>query len=569
MTPIVNSIIFDCETDGLDPSVVHCIATEKGFYRNPGDFQKELDDGLAYCGHNILDYDVPVLTRLTGVDFSGVELFDSLVLSRLAEPSREGGHSLGAWGERLGYPKVEHENWSCYSGAMRYRCEEDVKLNRKVLTEVLKELEGFSEESIQLEHEVAAIIAEQTRNGWLLDERKAFLLLAELKEKKLELQEVVRETFKPCAEFVRQVTPRYTATGALSKVGLKKLGDSWDTVGGSFSLIDWVDFNLGSRQQIGKRLIKAGWVPANFTPTGQPKVDETTLAGVDVPEAKLIADYLTVEKRIGMVQSWLELVGPDGRVHGKVNSNGAVTGRMTHYEPNMAQVTSGSKIYGTEMRSCWIARPGYSIVGCDASGLELRMLAHYMNDDNYTREVVHGDVHAANQKAAGLPTRDLAKTFIYAFLYGAGDAKIGAIVGGSKADGRRLKQEFLRKTPALARLKQRVENAARRGWLKGLDGRRIAVRSQHAALNTLLQGAGAVLMKKALVNLYHEAKRQQLDFYMVGNIHDEVQAEVRNDHCTRFGELAVWAIEKAGQDLGLRCPTTGKYQVGDNWSQTH
>jgi DNA polymerase I-like protein with 3'-5' exonuclease and polymerase domains len=287
------------------------------------------------------------------------------------------------------------------------------------------------------------------------------------------------------------------------------------------------------------------------------------------PEAELIADFLTVQKRLAMAQSWLDFVQEDGRVHGRVNSNGAVTGRMTHYEPNMAQVTAGSKIYGKEMRECWTSREGYKIVGCDASGLELRMLAHYMADDEYTQEVLDGDVHTANQQAAGLPTRDAAKTFIYAFLYGAGDAKIGSIVGGTKSTGKRLKAKFLANTPALRTLRGRVEQAAKRGWLKGLDGRRIYVRSSHAALNTLLQGAGAVVMKKALVFLDEAAKEHGLDYKFVGNIHDEMQAEVLEAHTDFFGELAVQAIEKAGEHFNLRCPTTGEYKVGDNWSETH
>ena len=567
----MTDVVFDIEADGLEPTRIWCLADSEGNLVRDG---YTFEEGKTYYSHNGIGYDYPSLARLWGCDSLHYSegLLDTLVLSRLANPSRDGGHSLDSWGERLGFQKGSHSDWTEYSDEMADYCRRDVAVTERVLTVLRKELEGFSEQSIELEHKVAWIIEEQTRNGWLLDERKAYMLLAELKEKQLELQEVLRETFRPAPTFVKEVTPKYRADGTLSQVGIS--GDygveAGRVVGGHYSRIKYTEFNVGSRKQIGERLMKAGWEPTQFTEHGQPIVSETVLMKLEgFPEGELIADYLTVQKRAAMIQSWLELLGSDGRLHGRVNSNGAVTGRMTHFSPNMAQVTAGSKIYGKEMRECFIAKDGYSIVGCDASGLELRMLAHYMNDEKYTKEVVDGDVHTANQKAAGLATRDNAKTFIYAFLYGAGDAKIGAISGGTKQDGRKLKRRFLERTPALARLKQRVENASRRGWLKGLDGRRIYVRSQHAALNTLLQGAGAVLMKQALVNLYDTAKAEKLDFYLVGNIHDEIQAEVRNDHCERFGELAVLAIEKAGQDLGLRCPTTGEYHVGASWAETH
>jgi len=268
-------------------------------------------------------------------------------------------------------------------------------------------------------------------------------------------------------------------------------------------------------------------------------------------------------------------VGPDGRVHGNVRTNGAVTGRMTHDNPNMGQVTARKKPFGKESRQAWVVPKGYKLVGCDAEGLELRMLAHYMNDPDYIKTVVEGnqdagtDVHTVNQRAAGLDTRDTAKTFIYAYLYGAGDEKIGSIIGGSAAEGRKLKAKFLRATPALANLRDAVENASRRGWLKGLDGRRIHVRSTHAALNTLLQGGGAVVMKKALVIMDKHLKLRGIDYKFVGNIHDEVQVEVREDQAPTAAWLLPACIEAAGKELGLRCPMAGKSAIGNNWSETH
>ena len=573
----MSSVDIDIEANGLTPDTIWMVGQNRGDTYTEHFNTFTFNDEDTYYAHSGIGFDYPVLSRLWNTPTRGSNQIDTLVLSRLAEPSRVGGHSLESWGNLLGSPKGEHSDWSQLSDDMRTYCKQDVALLTRVRERVYHELEGFAPESIELEHKVAWIIQEQMDNGWLLDQEKVFMLLAELKEKKFELEETVHATFKPVPKAVKEIRPKTNQDGSTSVVGLKYLGDDClSLVGGVHTRIDWEEFNLGSRQQVAERLMALGWTPTQFTkptpshPKGQPVMSETVLMSLTgFPECELIADYMTVQKRIAMAQSWLDFVQEDGRVHGKVNSNGAVTGRMTHYEPNMGQVTAGRKIYGKEMRQCWIAPKGYKIVGCDAAGLELRMLAHYMNDDAYIKEVVHGDPHTVNQTAAGLPTRDASKTFFYAFLYGAGDAKIGSITGGGAAQGERLKAKFLRNTPALKALRDRVQQAARRGWLRGLDGRRITVRSSHAALNTLLQGAGAVVMKQALVFLDEMAKSAGLDYKLVGNIHDEIQAEVIEAHADWFGELAVLAIEKAGEHFNLRCPTTGEYLVGNSWEETH
>jgi DNA polymerase-1 len=300
-------------------------------------------------------------------------------------------------------------------------------------------------------------------------------------------------------------------------------------------------------------------------------VSEDILKNVKgIPEAALIASYLLVGKRIAQVSSWLEAVDADtGRVHGYVNTNGAVTGRMTHSKPNLAQVPSAGSLYGPECRSCWIVDEGYKLVGIDASGLELRMLAHYMNDADYTNTILTGDIHIANQKAAGLDTRNQAKTFIYAYIYGAGDERIGSIAGGGRVVGKRLKDSFLKATPALAKLKENVAQAASRGYIQGLDGRKVFIRSEHAALNSCLQSAGAIIMKQALVILDKFATLWKLDYRLVGNIHDEFQVEVKADQADRFGRLAADCITAAGLHFNLRCPLAGDFKVGSNWAETH
>ena len=573
-------IVFDIEANGLNPDrvwciVAHIVGTEE-FFEFHGfslfDFNGWLlgFDNCEVIGHNIIGYDIPVLERLLGTDFSKCKITDTLVLSRLANPSRDGGHSLESWGQTLNQPKGDYNDWDNFSHDMLEYCVQDVKVNTLVYKRLLSELKGFEPECIDLEHQVQGIISSQIKTGWLLDQEKCFLLLAELKEKKYDLEDKVHEVFKPLPTFIKKVTPKIKKDGTISVVGLKFLGEQWDTAIAPFSRIDFPVFNLGSRQQIGRHLQYYGWKPKQFTEKGQPIVDEAVLRAVkDIPEAALIGEYLMLQKRIAQVQSWLEAVKDDGRVHGYVNSNGAVTGRMTHSSPNMGQIPAVYSPYGRECRDVWTVPEGYKLVGMDASQLELRMLAHYMNDEGYTNEILNGDIHTANQLASGLETRDLAKTFIYAFLYGAGDAKIGSIVGGTAKDGKRLKEKFLRNTPSLAELRERVGVAAGRGYVLGLDKRRVYVRSAHAALNTLLQSAGAIVMKKALCLLDEYAILWGIDYNFIGNIHDEIQTEVRADKSDVFGRLATSCMQAAGLYYKLNCPLEGDYKVGNTWADTH
>ena len=573
MNLLNKTLILDIETDGLDPTKIWCCATNLfGTVYDAETFKAQLatKDVQRIVAHNGIGFDYPVMSKLWGVDWSGYELMDSLVLSRLANPSREAGHSLRQWGDRLGFPKGDHEDWSQLSCEMVKYCEQDVAVTVRVLECLQDELVGFSEESVKLEHDVQRIIQQQIKNGWLIDQKHTNDLIALLKEKKYELEETVQQTFLPLPVFIKEVTPKIKKDGTLSAVGLKFLGDQSENVAGWFSRIDYPPFNLGSRQQISRQLQWFGWKPTFFTDKGHAIMDETVLSTVKgIPEAALIAEYLMIQKRIAQVQSWMDAVKDDGRVHGYVNTNGAITGRMTHSSPNMAQVPAVYSPYGHECRSCWSAPEGYSIVGCDASGLELRMLAHYMKDKDYTNEIINGDIHTANQRLAGLESRNQAKTFIYALLYGAGDEKLGSVAGGGRTTGKKLRESFLNNLPSFAALKDRVSEAAGRGYLIGLDGRKLQVRSEHSALNTLLQSAGSLVMKKALTLLDDYGKIWGIDYKFVGNIHDEIQAEVINERTETFGRLAVSCIQAAGLEWKLNCPLDGEYKVGKTWAQTH
>ena len=558
-------IVLDIETNSKHNKIWLAVTRdintgEVKSWKEASGLQKYLDSCDLIIMHNGISFDAPVLRETWKTSIMPSQVCDTLVLSRLLSPSLEGGHSLDAWGKRLGFPKGEFNDWDGgLTPEMEEYCIQDTLVTQKLYEHLTSELKlnKFDQRSIDLEHKVQAIIAKQERNGFKLDEVAGITLLTTLQNKLAVIETELQSIFP--AKTIERVSEK-TGKSLKAKVEV---------------------FNPGSRKQIGERLQEKGWKPSRYTETGQPIVDEGTLEGVDIPEAKAINEYLMLQKRVAQIESWLKAVGEDGRVHGKVITNGAVTGRMTHMSPNMAQVPNSGSPYGEDCRDLWIVEKGYKLVGIDASGLELRMLAHYMKDDAYTNEVVSGDIHTANQKAAGLQTRNQAKTFIYAFLYGAGDAKIGTVVGAGAKEGKELKSRFLKNTPSLEKLREDVsEIAANKGSLPGLDGRRVQVRSDHAALNTLLQSAGAIVMKQALVLLDAKLDKLGIDYKFVANVHDEWQIEVEEGFADLVGKLGVRSIEEAGsylgfldditkKPLGMRCPLSGEYKVGNSWKETH
>ena len=562
-------LFLDIETplfiNGSLPNKIFCLVTicDKGntVYYTANDihkFQNVASNYSEFIGHNIIGFDAPVIKNVLGIDLFKIgKVTDTLILSRLFNPVREGGHSLKAFGLKFGYKKFDFDDFTKFSQEMLRYCIRDVKLLIQVYNLLNRQGVNFSEQSIELEHEVAKIIEQQVSNGFLFDQEKAHILLARLKQRIDEAQEKVRETFTPLKieeTFIPKVNN--TARGYIKGV--------------PFTKVKYQEFNLGSRQQIGERLINLGWTPKKFTDKGHVIVDEKVLSEIkDIPEAELIKEFLLLQKRVAMIESWIEAVKEDGRVHGKVITNGAITSRMSHQSPNMAQIPAVYSPYGKDCRELWVVPSGYKLVGVDASGLEIRILSHYMNDKEYINEVINGDIHSTNQTLAGLETRDIAKTFIYAFIYGAGNKKLGTICGRSESYGRTIKDRFLKRLPSLAKLRKRVDNAVKKGYLKGLDQRKLIIRQKHSALNTLIQGGGAIAMKKALVILSNYISTYKIDAIPVANVHDEFQYQVKEEQADRFGKLAVQSIVDAGDKLNLRCSLDGEYKIGNNWKETH
>ncbi|GAB5503461.1 DNA polymerase [Pyruvatibacter sp.] len=532
-----------------------------------------------------------------------------------------GRHSLEVWGLRMGFHKDDYkakakeagrDPWAEWWPTMQTYCERDVVVTHRLYQELTKAWGKLDQPAIELEHKARLFCEKIEKNGFPFDRNGAANLYAELCAIREDLNRQLKTIFEPWWRPKERKTVSKTRnvkrpdlgevtirrfsekTGKELKPYVGPVLESYEE-GAVYTKVELHEFSPSSRADIENRLKKMrGWKPRVFTESGAAKLDDEVLSSLPFPEAKQLARLFLVDKRIGQVaegkQAWLKKER-DGFIYHRVNSNGTVTGRASHTSPNIAQVPSVSFSkekgmlfgeegeWGAESRALFRThRKHWTMVGADMSGLELRCLAHFMaryDDGAYIKEVLEGDVHKVNQLAAGLPTRDMAKTFIYAFLYGAGDAKIGSIVGkGSKA-GKQLKERFLAKTPAIAKLRKQVEKAARRKFLIGLDKRRIPIRSAHAALNSLLQSAGAVLCKEWMV-LFDQALSDRGythgwdgDYAVVAWVHDELQIMCRKEIAEEVGQVAVECCALAGEHYDFRCPLTGEFKIGDSWRDTH
>ena len=550
--------VVDIETDGLikDATTIHCIVaadvdTGQGYifkqrecYTDFPVWAMQVDNFIM---HNGISFDAPVINKLIGETINLNSVTDTLILSQLYNPMREGGHSLKEWGNKLSLPKQEIDSFSSFTEEMLDYCKQDINITYKLYNELKSEGRNFSYRSAKLEHSIRAVINKQERNGFALDLPYAMTLQGRFEDESERIEKDLQEIFEPI------VTIRHH----------KRSGKR---------LLDHVEiFNPASRKQIAERLMNKGWEPKQRTPKGNIIVDESVLAKIDMPEAKAITRYLLLQKRASQIKSWVEAAGDDGRVHGRVLTLKTVTGRMAHYAPNMAQVPASYSPYGEECRNCWTVsnKDTHTLVGTDASGLELRALAHYMNNDSFIQEILEGDIHTANQKMAGLPDRASAKTFIYALLYGAGPEKIGSIVGGNAGTGKKLIDTYLSNLPTLKLLRNQVQEASIKGKIRGLDGRYHYTRSPHSSLNTLIQGAGAIICKDWLLNILDGVDKLGLDAKLVASIHAEYQFEVAKTDAERFGQLTGDAMKITEEGLAIKCPLDSEFKVGETWATTH
>jgi DNA polymerase-1 len=654
----VTRLLFDLEGDGLleatetAPAIskIHCIATvdidtgEERFF-GPDDLDAALEHlrtADELWGQNVLRYDFPVLEKLKNFVVPFEKKRDLLVVSRVKHPNLKetdarlnkslrkqnkptippayfGSHTVGAWGYRLGEPKLHEDitDWSTYTPEMGERCVGDVKTSLKWFHFLAPE--KMSQTAIELEHETQDLCERMTRAGWPFNEGEARKLHAALVDKRDKIEKELKRTFGGWWVNNGLFTP---------KVNNKKIGY---VAGQQCTKIEWVEFNPKSHPHIEKVLRGLGWQPTEFTENGAAKTDEEIIESVAAiyPEAEGLVEYLMVCKRLGQLatgkQAWLGAV-KNGRIHGNYNPMGTVTSRAAHFGPNLGQVPSVSRPYGKECRALFGVPEGWEQVGADMEGLELRGLAHYMakyDDGAFGREVLEGDPHWNNVIGFGFfpqgTVRDKhnalhtilrekgAKTGIYAIVYGCGNEKLGQIIldvlrvalkecpeearpiyqqffGDNNSPGKRLisavgkkaRDGFLANLPALAEVKHKIGGLADKyGWVPGLDGRRVPSRSEHSAVNAVVQSAGAILCKRWITNADKALAAAGYrwgwdgDYVFLGWIHDEVQVACRKGLGDKIGEILVREAQRAGEPYSFRIRLDSKYVIGRNWAETH
>jgi hypothetical protein len=596
-----------------------------------------LEKADRLIAHNGITYDYPGMEKLYGFKVPVVKAWDSLVIARLKYPNIKeldsrfnkkrlaekgetmgeafGSHSIAAWGIRLGVPKLhgDIEDWSKWTPEMQARCAGDVQTLLK-LWNYLKP-DQYSQQAIELEHRTARLCWMITQAGWPFDVKGAQDLDVLLAGKSEAIEKQLIAEFKGWEK----------KTTFVPKVNNSKRGY---VKGVPFEKKTWIEFNPKSRDHVIKALRERGWKPVEFTEKGKPKLDDEIIEGIaaQFPGTEDLAEYMMLNKRRGQVstgdKAWLKYVTADGRIHGEYNPMGAVTSRASHYNPNIAQVPKCSSPYGKECRELFTVPEGWEEVGADMSGLEGRCFSHYLakhDGGKYGEALLTGDPHwevvlavgfldSARDKENKLHTlirEEGAKRLFYGMLYGSGDEKAGRIILAAcrmarkafpegaaiyayffgdeeapnskllKAVGKQAKRNVIVGIEGFERLKNTIETKADSGFLPGLDGRLLPVRKSHAALNTLLQSAGAILCKQWICDSYDALLADGLkwgwdgDFVFLGWIHDELQVACRNGLGDRIGRVLTDCAKKAGEPFKFRLRLDSEYKIGKSWADTH
>ena len=600
--------VFDIEANGLlqDATKIWCISvydleTRVKKHFGPTGIIKALYylmEADVIVGHNILGYDIPLIQKLyPWFKVSGVE--DTLILSRLYAPDRPNGHSLDAWGKRLGHLKPKHEDWSKYSGEMRERCDQDVMINVRVLSVLGTEGKGDWADSIHTEYDAQRLQTQIEEQGFLLDIPKAEALASELETR---ISQIEAELLPKLPSIVKQGTTFQTPFTKAGK--LKKNLEGIPNIAGPCSKVEFIPFSFNSPKQVTSFLLSQGWEPLLFNyvkkkeggyeinADGSYKIstprlpkaneDQACMDSIRGEAGRLFIEHRVLTHRLGLIRrvrkrdgakaGWLHEVRSDGRVEAQAIPLGTNTGRYTHKQiVNIPQVGT---VYGSEIRSLLKVPEGYVLSGTDASGLEARVAGHYtsLHDGGlFAKELLEGDVHTKNANAFSLAcnktiSRTRAKTLYYAILYGASGRKIASEASVTGDLGLKMLEAFWAENPALMMVREEATYSAKKyGWVQGLDGRKISTRSPHSALNAMFQSAGAVIMKNCFVRVGLDAK----SWRFVATIHDEAQVEVLPKYTEElekaWDEAGVWVTDK----FNLNVPIEFETKLGNNYAETH
>jgi len=490
---------------------------------------------------------------------------------------------------------------------------QDVRLGTLVYKELIRETKvavkhfGGSKSilrALRSEMEMDRIMVKQCQKGWLFDKPAAEALMKTLEER-MNSHEIYingllgqmvaspdgsvvkarKEIADGTSTEIPAKSPKFTKAGKLDSHTKRWFGIPADSVlgldtpellpvVGPYCRIEFVGGDVGNTNTVKEYLYTIGWKPdewnwkkinGSFVKVSA-KLSDSSLAPLG-RVGEVLSEYYTLRSRHSVMKGWFPHIDENSRLHGDVFNVGTPTFRQTH--KIIANLPSGKAVLGPEIRRLFIARPGYKLVSADSAGCQLRLLAHFMRDDNYTREVLEGDIHQKNADILGCSRND-AKPFIFAYLYGAGGKKLGSILGVSDKEGNRLKKKFTAAFPALGALIDRIKAVTNEhGFIPGLDDRPIYTESQHKALNYLIQGAEAVVMKYTIIMVEEELAKAGLDQSILLFYHDEVTYEVREDQAEEAKEIIMRCFEEAPKALGVDIMTCGDCNIGEDYYDVH
>ena len=593
-------------------------------------------------GHNFIQYDLPLLNKWFDKPLDPRKVLDTLIVSRTVDYNIDiplggnGPHTLKSWGIRLGVFKGDFHEFGALTDEMIEYWKGDLDTTEALFKHFKSIIYDTDwSKSLRAEHDLQIELVRSKYHGFHFNADLAKHLLGGVTEQMDTLELQFQEDFPPKLQPVNTIkyqvkgdgTPYATVTKAKEKYPLTQ------RVGDELICHDFIYFNPGASKNRADVLWDNGWKPFDKTAThikfGRLKVGDpygkkiksmsqefynekkatlerygytvsednlSTLPNTALPGAKALAQWLTLEGRRSSLVEWINQVCDDGRIHGTINNIGAWTGRCAHKAPNTANIASvfhgkptnaveeiKSK-YDKHLRECWDTPEGSYLVGCDADGIQLRVLADYMwryfDADMYAKAIMEGkkedetDIHNMNKNALGVQggTRDMAKTFIYSWLLGAGAAKTAAIMNVTVKEATAARARFEQSIDGLAQMKRRlIPYIAEQGYFKGYDGREVKVPSEYKTLAGILQSGEAVLMRHTVINFHADARKEGIDFKMVAFVHDEVQVEVKGtrEEAEHLGRLVATTMLRTGEELGFRIPTPGDYNVGRNWADTH
>ena len=611
-------LIFDIETDGFleDMTKCHVLVCQDAVTKKVYTFT-DIKVGLnlmaradVLIGHNIIGFDLMALEKLYDwKPSSNTILIDTWVMSQTLNFNRPHKHGLAGWGKHLGYAKIDNSEWAAdgfktYDPRMIQYCQNDVELNTKVYEVLLAELQkaiknnNLIKKGLRVEHDIAVFESMVRKKGWLFDLHKAQDNLRLMTRHMNKIESIIEPKLGTTKVFIDKLpkTAKYTKKGLYTATTARILTEyTGKTVIGEDALSDNPPIKPGEEFQRSKIekvtlsnmdlvkqwLTSIGWKPDDWNVKkgydGQwirtgPKLTSTSLAKLG-RQGKLIDRYYTIKNRKATIESWLERIQKDDtgnyRLHGRMFTIGTPSFRCRHEV--IVNLPAVDAAYGRMLRELFIAEPGYRVVGADSAGNQLRGLCHYVGDKSYTDLVVNGDQHTRNADVLGC-SRSVAKSFLYAILFGAGDAKLGQTLTGvsSVPKGKEARQKFMANLPGFEQLVNKLRATFNHfGSIPGLDGRKVYARSDYQVLNYLLQAAEGVTCKAAVSYAMNKIKEESLDAYPAIFYHDE-QAWVSSDKDSkRVGEILQESFREAPKWFGVECMDGGDYVIGNSYAEVH